>query len=78
MQAHKIILTVIDFDQLGAAELKRVLENTKYPNHCIAPSVFSVETVELGEWEDDHPLNNITTAHDMWCELFPALKDEKA
>ena len=71
MQAHKVTLTIIDMDQLGADEIKSVIENTRYPNRCISPDVVGVETVEIGEWSDDHPLNNTLAAPAEWLRLFP-------
>jgi hypothetical protein len=57
MKVHQVILTIIDFDELGADQIKTVIENQKYPNHCIGPTVESVRTREIGEWSDDNPLN---------------------
>jgi len=57
MQVIRLELMVLDFDGLGVEEVKTVLENTKYPNHCIAPSVMAAEAREIGEWDDNHPLN---------------------
>lgn len=57
MQVHKIVLIVIDFDGLGADETKTTLENQRFPNDCIAPSVLSIESREIGQWEDENPLN---------------------
>ena len=61
MQIHKIVLTVIDFDKVGSDGVRVTLENAHYPNRCISPHVVSVETREIGEWRDDHPLNNADT-----------------
>lgn len=57
MKAHIITLTIIDFDDLGADEVSSVLENANYPNDCVHPHVQSVETFDIGEWDDDHTLN---------------------
>jgi hypothetical protein len=73
MQVHKITLLVIDLDEIGAEEIKDIIENTHYPNRCISPDVFSVETVDIGEWDDDHPLNDNDTAEAEWRRLFPTL-----
>jgi hypothetical protein len=70
MQIHKIVLTIIDFDEIGAESCREVLENTKYPNRCISPDVLSVETREIGEWHDDHPLNDEATAAAEITRLF--------
>lgn len=70
MQVHKIEILVIDTDEVGAEEIKNVLENTRYPNWCIAPDVKKIETKEIGEWSDDHPLNKTATADDFYKQLF--------
>lgn len=70
MKAYEITLRIIDFDEIGLAEIQRVLENTKYPNHCIAPRVSTYREAEIGEWSDDHPLNKIDAADAEWSRLF--------
>lgn len=57
MKVHKLTVYVLDFDGLGSDGVKETLENQRYPNHCISPNVLSVETREIGEWEDGNPLN---------------------
>jgi hypothetical protein len=73
MHAHVVTLTIIDLDELGAEEIKSVIENAHYPNHCISPDVVSIETVDVGEWSDEHPLNNSETSGAEWKRLFPSL-----
>lgn len=70
MQVHKVTLIVFDFDEIGAESVKEVLENTKYPNHCINPEVKSVESKDIGEWDDDHPLNKRATHEQALADLF--------
>lgn len=57
MKVHRITLYVIDHDGVGADGCKVTLENANYPNDCIWPHVISVQTAEIGEFHDDHPLN---------------------
>ena len=57
MKIYKVELYVIDHDGLGDEEIASVLENTKYPNRCISPDVANVESKDIGEWWDGHPLN---------------------
>ena len=57
MKVHQIVLTVVDMDDMGSEEVCSTLVNTRYPNRCIAPHVRSVKTKEIGEWTDEHPLN---------------------
>lgn len=70
MTIYKIELLIVDHDRIGADEIKSVLENQRYPNHCIYPTVMGVHSREV-EWSDDHPLNG----HDRekaYDELFPS------
>lgn len=66
MKAHIITLVVVDLDEVGAEEIKDILENIKYPNHCMSPTAEKIETFEIGEWRDDHPLNLQTTDALRW------------
>lgn len=73
MQVHKIEILVIDFDEVGAEGCKEVIENTRYPNRCISPEVKSIQTRDIGEWDDDHPLNHQNTAEAEYRRLFEAV-----
>ena len=72
MKAYEITLRIIDIDGVGPADIKTILENTKYPNRCISPEVSGYREADIGEWSDDHPLNKRDTAEDEWNRLFPA------
>ena len=72
MQVHKIVLTVIDFDGIGQQGVIGVLENARYPNRCIAPRARSVESRDIGEWCDEHPLNHASTSDAELARLFGA------
>lgn len=69
MKVFKVEVMVIDFDELGEAEVKSTIETTRYPNYCINPSVKKIETREV-EWSDDHPLNKRDTTDKAYAELF--------
>ena len=60
MKAYLVTLLVVDHDEVGSG-LKDVIENTKYPNRCIIPRVIDLLESEIGEWDDDHPLNTRDT-----------------
>ena len=66
MKAHIITMLVIDFDEVGQDEAVRCIEDARYPNHCIAPSKVAARTVEIGEWDDEHPLNQQGTDVAAW------------
>jgi hypothetical protein len=76
MKAYKVTVLIIDMDEIGEDELKLVIENTRYPNRCISPEVYSIETVDIGEWDDNHPLNNRFALIKEWERLFPSLKEK--
>lgn len=70
MKVHRVVLTVIDFDGIGADSIRDVIENARYPNRCINPSVMSIDTRDCGEWHDGHPLNNRKTSEAEMARLF--------
>lgn len=69
VKVFKIEIMVIDFDKSGEDEIKKTIENTRYPNRAICPEVKKIESREI-EWSDDHPLNKRETADAMYEELF--------
>lgn len=70
MKVYKIEAMFIDFDDLGEEDTKDLLENARYPNHIIGPSVVSMETRDIGEWRDDHPLNSRYGWKDEYRRMF--------
>lgn len=68
---YKLEVSIIDFDELGEKEIKDVLENAPYPNHCISPKVRKIEGREI-DWFDEHPLNQRSTSNQAFAELFAA------
>lgn len=72
MQVIKLEVMVIDMDGLGAKEIKSVIENQRYPNHCIFPRVRKLEVRDIGEWSDEHPLNHRDKQEDEYVRLFEA------
>lgn len=72
MKAYKVELLIIDFDQLGVDGVRQEIENANYANDCINPHVMLMEARDIGEWSDDHPLNNIEKSDEAYKELFPS------
>lgn len=72
-QVHKVTLMIIDHDGVGADGVASTLEETRYPNRCIGPQVYSVETEEIGEWADNNALNTASWAEEFE-RLFSAMK----
>lgn len=70
MKVHQVVFTVVDHDGLGAIGVRETLENTRFANDCLHVNVRSVETRDIGEWHDDHPLNNRNTAEAELRRLF--------
>ena len=71
MKAYKVTLFVIDFDDMGDFEIIKTLENTRYPNHCFGGlTVMSVEGKDIGEWSDEHPLNQTGKKEEEYKKLF--------
>lgn len=70
MKIYRIEVLVVDTDQIGEKEIKDVIENARYPNRCISPQVKKIESRDIGEWHDDHPLNNTNTADAEYQRLF--------
>jgi hypothetical protein len=71
MKVHKVTLIIVDHDDLGAKEVKAVLENTNYPNHCmVGLSILDIKTKEVDNYNDDHPLNKIDSHNDFARKLF--------
>lgn len=68
-KVYKIELLVIDFDDLGEEAVKDEIENTRYANHCISPTVQKIETREV-DWSDDHPLNDVNKSDEEYKKLF--------
>lgn len=66
MKAHIVTFLIIDFDEVGQEEAARCIENARYPNRCISPGNLSARTVEIGEWDDGHPLNQRGTDAAKW------------
>jgi hypothetical protein len=70
MKAYKVELLILDFDELGLESVSDTIENVRYPNDCIAPSVMSIEGREIGEWSDDNPLNRRDLMQEEYQRLF--------
>lgn len=70
MKVYKLEVIIIDLDEIGKKEIRNALENTRYPNHCIAPYVIDIEEKDIGEWNDDHPLNGTDTQNAEIERLF--------
>ena len=77
LNVYKVVLYVPDHDDIGAEEIRLVLEQTKYPNYCINPRVIGIEGQEI-DWHDDHPLNNEETIEEEFNRIFETPEDEQS
>lgn len=71
MKAYKVELLIIDFDNLGPEGIKQEIEHNRYANDCMFPEVKNIDERDLGEWTDDHPLNQRATANAEYKRLWP-------
>ena len=68
VNVHRVVLCVVDHDRIGEW-LKDMIEDARYPNRCIAPTVMSIETRTV-DWTDEHPLNIRSTHAAAFADLF--------
>ena len=54
MKAYIATVLVIDHERIGKNEIDYLLEDNKY----IIPHVMDIKEYDIGEWSDEHPLNN--------------------
>ena len=61
VKMHRVVLYVKDIhDESNRVSLKRDFENGHCPEFV---HVDEIDTVDIGEWHDGHPLNKIGADH---------------
>lgn len=70
MKAYKVEILIIDFDQVGAEDIKLLMEQVKYPNYCLSPRVMNIKEADIGEWDDNHLLNHHDTMQAEYNRIF--------
>lgn len=80
MKAHLAVVLVVDFDDIGAEATKHTLERSVRHSQFY-PAVVGIDTTDIGEWDDDNPLNHSSQREEAVRRLFPrfdaeALSDE--
>ena len=70
MKAYKVEVLIIDHDEMGEADIINTIENARYPNHCMSPSVISSKVSDIGGWHDGHPLNQTKTWRESLKNYF--------
>jgi hypothetical protein len=56
---YKVVLSIVDHDNMSEEDVRYL-----YPN------VISLESSEIEEWDDEHPLNKKDTYEKTFEELF--------
>lgn len=70
MNAYKVELLIIDFENIGEHAIRGILYNAKFPNDCIRPEIMKIISKDIGEWTDNHPLNSYVTMDDEYNKIF--------
>ena len=66
MKAYKVEVLVLDFEDMPEGEIVYFIESIKH----LYPRVMSIQSKEIGEWDDDHPLNKIDTVKQTYEDLW--------
>lgn len=74
MKAYKLEVLILDFDKLGEEGIVTELENAFYPNGCITLNVLKTEEYDIGEWDDNHPLNKRDTNKEAYLKNCAEIK----
>lgn len=70
MRVMKLVLMVIDADNIGAMAIKERIENCR----DVYPQVKLSEIRYISDWSDDHPLNKMDTSDSEFERLFSESK----
>ena len=69
VKVYKIELLIVDHDNVGAEDIRTLIEDARYPNHCLSPQVKKMTESEI-DWHDEHPLNMRDTANEEYKRIF--------
>jgi hypothetical protein len=80
MNAFLLSVLVINHDELSLDDVTDLLENQRYPNHCMAPVVVNARSADIGEWTDNHPLNTAGADYTTYfvCPKYTKQEEEKS
>ena len=70
MKVFKLEIMLLEEDVETMEEAETLVVNARLPNH-ISLDVMSCREAEIGEWHDDHLLNNYNTLEAEMNRLFP-------
>lgn len=66
MNLIKIVMYVVDFDNIGANDIKTIIDNNRY----IHLFRFNSVVKDIGDWDDNHKLNLKDTSIKEFEEYF--------
>lgn len=66
MKLHKLTVYIFDHDEYGPEEYRTLIEDHKH----ITSHVIIEGTADIGEWDDDHPLNKHSANQLTFEEYF--------
>ena len=70
MKAYRVEILAIDFDNDGEKEIEILLNSLRLPNGSPIVTVMSIAGRDIGEWSDDHPLNDMDKVKAEYARLF--------
>lgn len=72
MKAYVTTHLVLDHANMSGQEVVEAIENVNYPSDCISPTYMGWAELDIGEWDDDHPLNKteVLQSKPMLAELL--------
>jgi len=70
MKAYKLEILIVNHDELTADEIVSELESSRFTNRCINPQVMGIAEADIGEWDNDHPLNRVDLQYAEYNRLF--------
>lgn len=57
MKAYRIVTYVVDMQNWGLGVILEELQRSRH----ISVDVGAIDEIDIGEWDDDHPLNSYDT-----------------
>jgi hypothetical protein len=66
MKAYKYTILIIDHENIGKDDISNCLKYTNYIN----PEIIGIQEADIGEWNDEHPLNNTELQEKEFNRLF--------
>ncbi len=64
MKAYRIVTYVIDMENHGLDTILYEVERSRHVNI----STGAIDEIDIGEWDDDHPLNQMDTDVEAYFE----------